>query len=78
MIDGQRNRWIGVRESHVNGEVDNTIVDIDLKSGGAGRVLIGGSDFYAAPRLSPSGGAAGLVDVATSRHAVGCHRAVGR
>ena len=56
VIDGQRDRWIGVRESHVNGQVDNAIVDIDLKSGGAGRVLVGGNDFYAAPRLSPSGG----------------------
>ena len=56
MIDGQRDRWIGVRESHVNGQVDNAVVDIDLKSGGAGRVLVGGNDFYAAPRLSPSGG----------------------
>ena len=56
VIDGRRDRWIGVRESHVNGQVDNAVVDIDLKSGGAGRVLVGGNDFYAAPRLSPSGG----------------------
>jgi dipeptidyl aminopeptidase/acylaminoacyl peptidase len=54
-IDSQRGRWIGVRESHVGSDVDNAIVDIDLTSGGAGRVLAGGSDFFAAPRVSPDG-----------------------
>ena len=52
-IDPRRNRWIGVRESHVGGDAINTIVDIDLASGGSGRLLAGGSDFYASPRLSP-------------------------
>jgi hypothetical protein len=57
VIDPPRGRWIGVRESHAaGGQVDNTIVGVDLAAGGAERVLVSGNDFYAAPRLSPSGG----------------------
>ena len=56
----------------------NTIVDVDLNAGGAGRVLAGGNDFYAAPRLSPDGGQLGLADVATPQHAVGRDRIVAR
>jgi dipeptidyl aminopeptidase/acylaminoacyl peptidase len=55
IIDPQRGRWIGVRESHIGGDVINAIVAVDLASGGPGNVLAGGSDFYAAPRLSPDG-----------------------
>lgn len=55
VIDTRHGRWIGVRESHAAGNVENAIVDVDLGAGGAGRVLAGGNDFYAAPRLSPDG-----------------------
>jgi dipeptidyl aminopeptidase/acylaminoacyl peptidase len=54
-VDAARNRWIGVREAHSSERVDNTIVAVDLASPGPGRVLVEGSDFYAAPRLSPDG-----------------------
>ena len=58
VIDVPRARWIGVRESHAGpgGPVENTIVDVDLAAGGAGRVLASGNDFYSSPRLSPGGG----------------------
>jgi dipeptidyl aminopeptidase/acylaminoacyl peptidase len=55
VIDAPRSRWIGVRESHAGADVQNTIVDVDLNTGGVGRVLTSGNDFYAAPRLSPDG-----------------------
>jgi hypothetical protein len=58
VIDRSRQRWIGVREDHTgDGESINTIVSVDLRQQGqdAGRVLIGGHDFFAAPRLSPDG-----------------------
>ena len=56
VVDGRRNRLICVREDHTHGgEPINAIVVIDLDAPGAGAVLAGGSDFYAAPRLSPDG-----------------------
>ena len=56
VIDAARQRWIGVREAHeAGGRVDNAIVAVDLTTPSAGRVLVEGSDFYAAPRLSPDG-----------------------
>jgi dipeptidyl aminopeptidase/acylaminoacyl peptidase len=58
VIDRSRRRWIGVREDHTgDGEPINTIIAVDLRDPGrdAGRVLIGGHDFFAAPRLSPDG-----------------------
>jgi dipeptidyl aminopeptidase/acylaminoacyl peptidase len=55
VIDAARQRWIGVREAHSEGRVDNAIVAVDEAAPGPGRVLVVGSDFYAAPRLSPDG-----------------------
>jgi len=58
--DASRNRLIAVRESHEpdvvaeHGEWVNDLVAIDLENG-AVSVLAEGSDFYAAPRLSPDG-----------------------
>ncbi len=56
IVDHRRKRWIGVREDHTGeGEPVNAIVAIDLEQPGIepGRVLVGGHDFFAAPRLSP-------------------------
>jgi len=58
IIDGLRQRWIGVREDHTaGGEPINAIVAVDLRQAGRdpGRVLVGGHDFFASPRLSPDG-----------------------
>ncbi len=58
--DAARNRLIAVREDHEeatvaeHGEWNNDLVAIDLATG-AVSVLAAGSDFYAAPRLSPDG-----------------------
>ena len=57
VMDGKRQRLIAVREDHrdTTQEPVNTIVAIDLKANGAEFVLVEGSDFFAAPRLSPDG-----------------------
>jgi dipeptidyl aminopeptidase/acylaminoacyl peptidase len=58
--DAARNRLIAVREDHEpevvarHGEWNNDLVAIDLSTGEVS-VLAEGSDFYAAPRLSPDG-----------------------
>jgi dipeptidyl aminopeptidase/acylaminoacyl peptidase len=58
--DTARNRLIAIREDHEpetvarHGEWNNDLVAIDLDSGEV-TVLAEGSDFYAAPRLSPDG-----------------------
>jgi dipeptidyl aminopeptidase/acylaminoacyl peptidase len=55
LIDEARRRWIGVREEHAHGRVDNTLVAVDLAQPGPGAVLAQGADFYASPALSPDG-----------------------
>lgn len=56
VADPARGRLIAVREDHSgSGEAKNGLVAIDLASG-AVSVLWQGSDFVAAPRLSPDGG----------------------
>jgi dipeptidyl aminopeptidase/acylaminoacyl peptidase len=60
-VDTRRNRLLAIREDHEpetiarHGEAENSLVAIDLDSG-AVTVLVSGSDFIAAPRLSPDGG----------------------
>lgn len=54
-IDSQRNLFFCVREDHsVAGEAVNTIVRVDLASGG-GTIVVSGNDFYSSPRLTPDG-----------------------
>jgi dipeptidyl aminopeptidase/acylaminoacyl peptidase len=59
-LDAARNRLLAIREDHEpatlerHGQADNTVVAIDLADG-AVTVLAAGSDFVAAPRLSPDG-----------------------
>jgi len=55
LIDEQRQRWIGIREEHAEGRVDNTLVAIDLAQPGPGVVLAQDADFYSSPALSPNG-----------------------
>ena len=57
MIDRHRNRLVCVREDHrdPDREAVNTIVALDLESGGEGGVLVSGSDFYGYPSVSPDG-----------------------
>ena len=55
VVDRGRQRLICVRQDHTgSGEAVNTVAAVDLRSGES-RVLVGGSDFYAFPRLSPDG-----------------------
>ena len=56
VMDSQRSRIICVREDHSgNGEPVNAIVAVDIAGDSPQELLYGGSDFCAAPRLSPDG-----------------------
>lgn len=56
VCDDPRNRLIAVREDHSgSGEAVNTIAAIHCRVDGRSEVLVGGNDFYAAPRISPDG-----------------------
>lgn len=56
VMDSSRNRMICVREDHsTSGEAVNTIASLSLENSGEQQILVSGSDFYAAPRLSPEG-----------------------
>lgn len=56
VIDPDRGILFCIREDHSGkGEAVNTLVKVDMENGGIGEVIVGGNDFYAAPRLSPDG-----------------------
>ena len=58
VIDAERGRMICVREDHrvSTNEARNTLVALNLAGDpDGGQVIASGSDFYAAPRLSPDG-----------------------
>ncbi|MCH8887281.1 MAG: hypothetical protein IIC13_11880, partial [SAR324 cluster bacterium] len=63
LVDVHRQRLICVREDHRLVDVDdfdarrvvNTLVTIDLETGGEGEVLFAGTDFVSSPSLSPDG-----------------------
>jgi dipeptidyl aminopeptidase/acylaminoacyl peptidase len=56
-VDTRNQRLICVQEEHDSAEFEplNTIVSISLTQPDDVRILVGGCDFYAAPRLSPDG-----------------------
>jgi dipeptidyl aminopeptidase/acylaminoacyl peptidase len=55
VMDARRNCIVCVREDHTgNSEAVNTLVSVPI-DGSAQKILVAGSDFYAAPRLSPDG-----------------------
>jgi dipeptidyl aminopeptidase/acylaminoacyl peptidase len=57
IVDRRRNCLICIREDHrpTDREAVNSVVSLDLTTGGEGRILISGSDFYSSPRLNPEG-----------------------
>src|SRR5215831_875180 len=57
IMDAARGRMIWVREDHTTSAAEpvNTLVDIALDGARPQRVLVSGSDFYAAPRLRSDG-----------------------
>ncbi len=56
LVDEAHHLLICVREDHrAEGEAVNTLVAVDMNTGGAGEILFSGTDFVTAPRLSPDG-----------------------
>ena len=60
MLDWRRGRLVCVREDHRTADTEavNAVVALDLAAGGAGgagEVLVSGSDFYGYPAVSPGG-----------------------
>ena len=57
MVDRALGRLVCVREDHRDAgrEAVNTVVALDVAAGGAGEVLVSGSDFYGYPAVSPDG-----------------------
>ncbi len=53
-VDASRSRIVCVREEHASGEPANTLVAVPL-AGGEPQLLAAGADFYASPRLDPTG-----------------------
>ena len=76
VFDAARGRIICVREDHTgDGEPVNAIVAVDAAGTLPQEVLYSGSDFCAAPRLSPDGNRLGVALLEPSQHAVGRHNA---
>jgi len=57
VVDRQRGRMVWVCEDHGAGKQEpvNTLVAIDVEGRSTSQILVGGSDFYSSPRLSPDG-----------------------
>ena len=55
MFDSKHRRLLCVCEDHGNDPPTNTIVEVDVTGHHPPRTLVAGSDFYAAPRVSPDG-----------------------
>jgi dipeptidyl aminopeptidase/acylaminoacyl peptidase len=54
-ITADGRRWIGVRERHEVGEVVNELVVLATDGSAEPRIIVGGRDFYATPRIAPDG-----------------------
>src|SRR2546423_7958692 len=57
VLDDRRRRLIAVREDHSTGSTSavNSIVSLNPDPPDTSKTLVEGNDFYAAPRISPSG-----------------------